>query len=391
MSAVDESWLDDKLRSLRDQHLERQDRILPATGPRIRVGDRVLVNLASNDYLGLAGDPRILEAARRALEADGAGATASRLISGTLPVHAELEARLAAFKGYPAALVFGSGYLANTGVLPVLAGRDDHLFLDRLAHASLVDGAVLSRARIHRFRHNDADHLESLLRPDRRGRKLVVTESVFSMDGDLAPLAPMADLCDRHGAILVVDEAHATGVLGSSGRGLVPALGLQERVPVTTFTLGKALGSYGGAIACNAAMRTWIANRARPFVYSTAPPPAVMAAALAALGIVEATPELGSRLLAHADRFRADLQALGLDTLASASHIVPVRIGPSDRALAAAGRLEQAGVLAVAIRPPSVPAGTARIRFSLRADHTGDDLALARDAARQVLAEGARS
>ena len=370
-----ETWMADELAARRREGLERTLVVLDSAGPRVTVGGRTLLNVSGNDYLGLAYHPHVLARARECLDRFGAGAAASRLVVGTLACHEELEARLAQFKGYPAALVFGSGYAANLGLIPALVGRADRVFMDRLAHASLVDGAVLSRARLQRFRHNDADHLAALLEKCPAAcRKLVVTESVFSMDGDCAPLRELAAAAERHGAMLLVDEAHATGVFGPAGSGCIRAAGLEERVSLSMGTLSKALGSQGGFAACAAEARGLLINQARSFIYSTALAPAAVGAALGALDVLEREPGRGARLLARAAGVRERLKAAGLDTGASVSQIVPVIAGSSECALRVGWRLREAGFLAVAIRPPTVPQGTARLRLSLSLGHTEAEL-----------------
>jgi 8-amino-7-oxononanoate synthase len=281
-------------------------------------------------------------------------------------------------KGYDAGLLFGSGYSANAGIVTAMVGRDDHLFIDRLAHASLVDAAVLSRASMHRFHHNDACHLRDLLkRCPAAGRRLIVTESVFSMDGDLAPLVEMAALADEFGAMSLVDEAHATGLFGPGGSGLVGACGVQAQVNLVMSTLSKALGGYGGCVCCSVPMRSWLVNQARTFIYSTGVPPAMVGAALAALDVMVEEPGIGASVLAKAGRLRELLHAGGLGTGLSASQIVPVMVGDNHRAVRMQQRLMDEGILAVAIRPPTVPAGTARLRFSVTAHHTEQDIARA--------------
>ncbi|TAN36262.1 MAG: 8-amino-7-oxononanoate synthase [Verrucomicrobia bacterium] len=357
--------MDAELDALREAHLFRRAIAL----------DRALLNFSSNDYLNLAHHPEVIAAAERALRECGASAGASRLVSGTLALHEELEARLAKLKGYPAGLVFGSGYLTNLGVLPALVGRGDAIFADRLAHASLMDATMLSRAELHRFRHNDAGHLEELLKKHAgAGRKLVVTESVFSMDGDLAPLPDIATVAERHGALLLVDEAHATGVFGPGGSGLIREHKLESAVNISMGTLSKALGGYGGFVACSEKLRALLINRARAFIFTTAPPPPVLGAALGALDVLEKNTGLGAELLRRAALFRQQLQAAGLDTMQSASQIIPVFVGDNARALALAGRLREQGLLVVAIRPPTVPEGTARLRLSVTLAHSEADL-----------------
>ena len=370
-----ESWITEVLSRLREEHLERSLVSYPECGGRMRLDGRDVLNFSSNDYLNLARHPGPARAAAEAAANAGAGATASRLVTGTLDLHEALEHRLAAFKGFPAALLFGSGYLANAGIIPALAGRDDHVFADRLAHASILDAVVLSRATLHRCHHNDPGHLDQLLRRAPPGaRRLVVTESVFSMDGDLAPLPDLARVAREHGAMFMVDEAHATGVFGPAGSGLVREHRLEREVNISMATLSKALGGYGGFAACNPAVRALLVNRARSLIYSTALPPTVAAAAIAALDLVEQNPGWGAELQRRAAIFRSTLAAAGFDTMQSASQIIPVLVGQNDKALALSRRLRDDGILCVAIRPPTVPQGTARLRFSITLAHSEQDL-----------------
>jgi 8-amino-7-oxononanoate synthase len=343
-----------------------------AVEPVVERAGRRLVNLSSNNYLGLAGHPAIAEAMARAARR-GSGATASRLVAGTDPEVLELEERIAAFDGAEAALVFGSGYLANVGVLSALLGRGDAVFSDRLNHASIIDGVRLSRADVHRYEHADADHLEALLeRADGAARKLIVTESVFSMDGDVAPLEAIADLAERYGAALVVDEAHAGGVFGPAGQGYVHELGLAESVDLTIGTFGKAFGVYGAYASGRRVWIDYLVNTCRPFIFTTGLPPAVTAGIGAALELVREAGSLRRDLLARAACFRTRLQELGFDTCGSTTQIVPAVAGDNEAAVAFAEALQDRGVLGVAIRPPTVPEGTARVRFSLTAAHTDD-------------------
>lgn len=373
-----ESWIEKDLAVRRAGGLERRPLVFDAAGAHAVCAGVKVLNFASNDYLGLAADPRVVNGAIAALREWGAGATSSRLVAGTLKCHEELERRLAAFKGYEAGLLFGSGYSANAGIVTAVAGRGEHVFIDRLAHASLLDAVVLSRATLHRFRHNDTGHLRELLeRHGNGGRRLIVTESVFSMDGDLAPLERMAALAGEYGAMMLVDEAHATGVQGPGGAGWVAACGVQGRVNLVMSTLSKALGGYGGCVCCSAPMRSWLVNQARSFIYSTAMPPAMAGAAAAALDVLAEHPDMGAQVLAKAERLRGLLRAGGLDTGLSASQIVPVMVGDNHRAVRMQQGLMEEGILVVAIRPPTVPAGTARLRFSVTALHTEHDLVLA--------------
>jgi 8-amino-7-oxononanoate synthase len=412
-SAVHPSLADPRPNPVADD-LHRVLRTLPGVGGRIERDGRTVLNLSSNDYLNLAGDPRLKAAAVGGIEKYGCGATASRLMSGHLDLHEELEAALARLTGREAALVFGSGFLTNLGALTTLAGRGDAIFADRLNHASLVDGARLSGARLHRYRHADAEHLETLLAGETRARRrIVVTDSVFSMDGDLAPLEAIAAVARRHGALIVVDEAHAIGVFGERGAGLCRQLADELQPDIVVGTLGKALGGYGGFVACSAAIRETLIDRARAFIYSTALPPSVVASALAAARIVMDEPNLGPQLLERAERFIVQLRrALGPDEpdpetpnsklefpnpksgiltpeLFSAfriphsafpSPIIPLMVGGNRESVALMEKLLEKNVFAVAVRPPTVPAGTARLRLSVTLAHGEDDLARAADA-----------
>jgi 8-amino-7-oxononanoate synthase len=363
-------WIDAELEKLSTAGLRRSlEPLATAQGPAVEVGGRRLVNLCSNDYLGLAGDPRLRRAAAEAAETEGAGAGASRLVAGDLPIHGRLEAELAALHRAEAALLFNSGYHANVGVPGALVGRDDAIFSDVLNHASIVDGAILSRAALLRYRHVDVEELSSLLAGSRARRKLVVTDAVFSMDGDAAPLREIADLCDRHGAMLYVDEAHAVGVLGETGAGLAEALGVKHRVDVEMGTLGKALGAFGAYVAGEARLRDLLVSMARSFVFTTAPPPAVCGAALAALQVVRAEPGRRARLRELSARMKAGLSLRGFDVARVASPIFPVILRTEARALAAAAALRERGFFVRAIRPPTVPRGTSRLRVALTAGH----------------------
>ena len=362
--------------------LTRVEEALP--GGRVRVDGRVLLNLSSNDYLGLSQEPRLIAAAREAAARWGVGAGSSRLVVGHLALHEEVEARLAEFKGTEAAVIFSTGYMANLGTISALVGPGDTVFCDRLNHASIYDGIKLSGANLARFPHRDLDRLEALLQKADAGRRLIVTDSVFSVDGDLASLKDLVELKDRYGACLMVDEAHATGVLGHRGAGLAAALGLTQRVEVHMGTLSKAMGSLGGFVAGDRRLIDYLHNRARSFIYSTALPPPVLGAIAAALDIVTQEPERRRYLLTEAERFRHTLTQAGFDILGSETQIVPVLAGDNARTLRLAARLRQRGVMAVALRPPTVPPGRSRVRFSLSAAHTSEDLAEARQAILEV-------
>ncbi len=353
-------------------------------GPWIEVDGRRLCNFSSNDYLGLAAHPALREAAAQAVRAFGAGAAASRLVGGSLAPHHELESALARFKRVEAALSFATGYATALGTVPALVGPGDVVVLDKLAHACLVDAARLSGAKLRVFAHNDLADLEGILVWAGRhvagrtppGQVLVVTESVFSMDGDRAPLRELVELKDRFGAWLLVDEAHAGGVFGEQGRGLVAAAGLTERVEVHLGTLGKALGAAGGFIAGQRELIDWLVNRARSFIYSTAPVPAQVAAARVGVELA-AGPEGEARraqLWERVRELRAGLAALGWPLPAEESPILPLIVGEETAALALAAQLREAGFFLPAIRYPTVPRGRARLRVSVTAAHTAEDV-----------------
>ncbi len=347
---------------------------LPGPGGTVRRRDRTLINFSSNNYLGLAGHPALIERAREWTGLWGVGAGASRLVTGTFDLHERVEAKLAAFKGTEAALVFNSGYQCNSAVLPALfdpdmLGAPPLVFTDRLIHASMHHGCRSAGVRQIRFRHNDLDHLDSLLKAHAgtAGVRFILTESVFSMDGDRADLGGLADIAERHDAFLYVDEAHATGVLGPKGAGLTGEI--PGRVELIMGTFSKGLGGFGAFVACSHLMRAYLINRCAGFIYSTALPPAVLGAMDAALDLVPGMDAERERLAASAQVLRDALHAAGIDTGASASQIVPAMIGDAGAAVEASRILEDNGILGVAIRPPTVPAGASRIRFALSAEH----------------------
>ena len=367
-----------------DSELRFQDKagllrsLLPLEGSQrgvIKTNGKTLVDFSSNDYLGIADHPALIEGAKKAMEKWGTGARASRLMSGDLEIHHRLESAIAILKGKEAGLLFGSGYLANTGIIPALCGRNDVIYSDRLNHASIVDGLLLSRARFYRFRHNDLNHLEDLLisHRSRYRRALIVVESVYSMDGDLAQISELLELRGRYGAILMIDEAHATGVFGEKGEGIISQTGA-DAVDVILGTFGKALGGYGAFVAVSNQMRQFLLNRARTFIFSTALPPAIIGANLAAVKLLEEEPERRSRVCELASELRRALnEDLGLNT-PSESQIVPVVVGDSRSAINLAESLRDAGFFVKAIRPPTVPEGTARIRLSVTANHSAGDV-----------------
>ena len=355
----------------------------PGAGIELRPGER-LINLSSNDYLGLAGDERVAQALAAGALRWGAGAGASRLVTGDSLAHRALEDELARFEGTEAALLFNSGYAANCGLLPAFAGPGDVILSDELNHASIIDACRLSRARVEVVRHADPQAYADALAAARGRRLLVVTDSVFSMDGDHAPLRELAALCERHGALLFVDEAHATGVLGPRGAGLAAALGVT--VDARMATLSKAAGGLGAYVAAEGAVCDLLINRARPLVFSTALPPAIACAALEAVRLLAGAEgdTRRERLWSHVARFARGLRALGFEARES-SPIFPVVLGAPQRAIEVAARLRERGVLVKAIRPPTVPEGKSRLRFALSAAHSDEQLDAALAALRDSL------
>ncbi len=331
-----------------------------------------MLEFSSNDYLGLANHPALKEASIKAIKRYGSSVASSRLMCGNIQLHEDLETRLARLTRMEAALLFGSGFLANVGLINCITSRDDLIFSDKLNHASLVDGARLSRARVARYKHCDMEHLEYLLsHSECRGQRYIVTDSLFSMDGDIAPLRLLEKLAKSFDCNLVVDEAHAIGVFGEGG-GICREYGIKPHAIVGT--LSKALGSYGGFVSCNEDMKKYLVNRARTFIYSTGLPPAAPAAALAAVDIIETQPDYGRILLGNASDFRCLLKPSIFSSEPSESQIVPIQIGDNLKALALADRLLEEGISTVAVRPPTVPDGTARVRLSVTLSHSREDL-----------------
>jgi len=345
----------------------------------VRLRGREQINFSSNNYLALAADPRLARAAARAARRYGCGAGASPLVSGCLPPLRALERELAAWEGAEAALVFASGYAANLAAVGSLAGKADAIFSDVFNHASLIDGCRLARAAIHVYRHKDLDHLADLLRQEgsRARRRLIVSDSVFSMDGDLAPVAELLALAERYDCLLVLDAAHATGLLGEQGRGVTDLLAAGtwswDRL-VKVGTLSKALGAQGGFVCGSRRLVRWLINHARPYIFSTAIAPPAAAAARRAVDVVKTEPERRLLVLDLAQRLRRELKTVGADIGDSGCHIVPLIVGGTRAAVALSRHLEARGLLVPAIRPPSVPEGTARLRISVTAGHTDADL-----------------
>ena len=371
-----------RLEELESSGLRRRLRLVDGPqAPTVLLDGQPVLLLCSNNYLGLADHPRLRRAAADAALSLGTSAGASRLLSGSMSIHFELEERLAAFKGTEAALLFGSGYLANTGTIAALARQGEVVCSDELNHASIIDGCRLAGAETFVYRHADAEHLEWGLRRAAGRASLIVTDGVFSMDGDVAPLSELSDLARRHRCRLMVDEAHATGCLGPGGRGSVAAAGLTDEVDVIVGTLGKALGGYGAYVCGSAELVDFLVNSARPFIFSTAPPPPAVAASSAALELLQERPKRVEKLRANAAALRSGLREQGLEPAGSETQIVPLVIGEADDAMALCERLLEDGLFAQAIRPPTVPPGTCRLRLTVMATHAIADL---RRAARSI-------
>jgi 8-amino-7-oxononanoate synthase len=372
------SEIEQRLAELERLGLQRRLRIVSGPqGPRVLLDDEEVLLLCSNNYLGLADHPRVREAAAEAAMRWGVGAGASRLVSGTMTIHRRLEERLATWEGSEACLLFGSGYLANIGTIGALAGAGDTVFSDELNHASIVDGCRLSKAEVVVYRHRDTEHLAWSLRQHSAGRgrrRLIVTDSVFSMDGDIAPLAEIVALAKEHDARTMVDEAHATGALGPGGRGAVAEAGLAREVDVIVGTLGKALGSYGAYVCGDEEMILYLINTARALIFSTAPGPPAVAGALAALELLEEDADRIQQLRSAARALRSALALEGFPVAESDMHIVPLVVGDEDMAMRLCGEALQRGVFAQAIRPPTVPSGTSRLRLAAMATHDAEEL-----------------
>jgi 8-amino-7-oxononanoate synthase len=367
--------IEERLEEIRSRGLYRKLRCVSGPqGPRVLLDGRPVLLLCSNNYLGLADHPRVREAAAEAAMRYGAGAGASRLVSGNMTIHRRLEEQLTEFEGAEACLLFGSGFLANAGVVSALAREGDVVFSDAHNHASIVDGCRLARADTFVYDHRDVDHLEWGLRQAEGRGALIVTDGVFSMDGDLAPLPQIVELAQRYDARVMVDEAHATGCIGPGGRGLVAEYGLEGEVDVVVGTLGKALGSYGAYVLCDASMAKYLINTARTLIFSTALTPPSVAAAMAALDLLREQPRRVEKLQRNARVLREALSEAGMPASEGETPIVPLIVGDAGAAVAACDRALERGVFTQAIRPPTVPAGTSRLRLAVMASHTKSEL-----------------
>jgi len=386
------SDLEQRLEELKDRGLYRRMRMVSGPqGPRVLLDGKPVLLLCSNNYLGLADHPRVREAAADAAMRWGVGTGASRLVSGNMTLHKRLEEKLADFKGTEAALLFGSGYLANLGVIPALAGRGQVVFSDELNHASIIDGCRLAGAEVFVYDHCDTEHLAWGLEQAGERGALIVTDGVFSMDGDVAPLEEIVGLAREHDVRVMVDDAHGIGARGPGGRGTVAEAGLEGEVDVIVGTLGKALGSYGAYVCCDAVTSRWLVNTARPLIFSTGLPPASVAGALAALDVIATEPRRVEKLTANADALREALAREGFEIAGSTTQIIPLVVGEAALAVKVAEAALERGVFASAIRPPTVPAGTSRLRLAVMASHSKDELReAARVLSRAALAAGWR-
>lgn len=403
-----------RLSTLKDEGLLRSLKTLPRVGGVIQTPAGRILNFSSNDYLDLANHPEVKQAAASAALEWGTSATASRLMSGNLTLFDQLEEELAQMCGTEDSLVLGSGYLTNLGVLAALGRRQDVLFADKLNHASLIDGMKLCEAKAYRYRHLDMDHLEKLLRekkpsPKSGGLPVIVSDTVFSMDGHLAPVAELVEIAERHGAALLLDEAHAVGVFGPEGGGLLRQQKLEGKADVVLGTMSKSLGTYGGFAACSTEMKQLLINQVRSFIFSTGLPPAVLGAARASIAIIRQkhldskkeevsdstnflvrkhpSKNLGEKLIEKCDFFRSLLTERGIEFETTPSQIIPIWIGDNHRAITVAETLRERNLFVTAIRPPTVPAGTARLRISLTLAHQRDDLCKAVDVIAEVMKE----
>lgn len=342
-------------------------------GRIITIDNKPLLNFSSNNYLSLANDPRIIEAAKVALERYGVGSGASRLISGSMRPHRELEERIAGFMNREEAILFNSGYHANIGLIPALVGRDDEIFADKLCHASLIDGSILSRAACKRYPHRDLDALEKLLKASKKGKKLIITDGIFSMEGSIAPLAGILELADRYGSLVYIDDAHGVGVLGKEGRGTLESLNLRAGSNVIEMgTFGKAFGTFGAFVTADKVIIEFLKQKARSFIYTTALPPAIACATIKAIEIVKSEPERRDRLTSNVGKLREGLSSIIGE--ASGAHIVRILIGEAGRAIGLSKKLFDEGFFVKAIRPPTVPKGHSMLRVTVMSEHSERDI-----------------
>ena len=366
-------WIREELELIHDKKLFRLlTELETGQSPEVTISGKSYILLGSNSYLGLSVDPKVVESAKLALEKYGTGSGGSRLVSGSSDLHRMLEEKIAQFKNTEASILFSSGYLANIGTISALVGSTDIIYSDELNHASIIDGTRLSRAKVRIYKHLDLNNLQALLDSDKNKtcKKLILTDTVFSMDGDLVPLPELVEISEQYGCMLMIDEAHATGVLGKRGSGATEHFGVEDRVPVVMGTLSKAVGSLGGYIAGSQELIDFIRNRVRSYIFDTSLPPASLAASITAIDIIENEPERREHLWKMVEQFKTGIEDTGLKVLPSHSAIIPILIGDAEPALNFAKMLRDNGVFTPAVRPPSVPHGMCRIRATLMAQHT---------------------
>ncbi|MGA1863200.1 8-amino-7-oxononanoate synthase [Deferribacter thermophilus] len=365
------------LEKLKDEKLYREIPLFDRGDSKyIEINNKKLLNLASNNYLGLSNKKEIKEGAINAIKKYGCSSSASRIVTGNFSLYNELELEVAKFKGYEAALIFNTGYVANLSIISAICDKNWVIFSDKLNHASIIDGTLLSKAKNERFRHLDYEHLETILKRYKKDvKKLIITDTVFSMDGDKADLEKIVKLAKDYNALIMIDEAHATGIFGK-GRGLAHELGLEKEIDINMGTFSKGLGSFGAYVCCNKTIKDFLVNKARGFIFSTSLPPAVIGANLAALKFVKENNQLGERLIEISKKLKKQLNEIGFNTLNSSTQIIPIIIGNREKLQIAKDLLIESGLYVAAIRPPTVPIGTDRLRLSLRADITDDELEL---------------
>ena len=391
--------IEKELVDLKKSGLHRQLSLIEgAQEPRVKINDKEVILLCSNNYLGLANHPKIKEAAIKAIEKYGFGSGASRLVSGNMEPHKELEQRLARFKNTEAALVFNSGYHANIGIISALVGRGDVIFSDKLNHASIIDGCLLSKAELKRYPHKDINSLEALLKKhatrNTQHATLIITDGVFSMDGDIAPLKDISELADKYNCMLMIDDAHATGVLGVHGKGTLEHFGIDNPNPVLRHngtgiiqmgTLSKGLGCFGAYVAGSKKLIDYLINKARSFIYTTSLPPSVCAASISAIDIIENEPQIRQNLWDRVKFFRNSLKSTDIDIMNSETQIIPILVGEADKAVKISKDLLDKGIFVQAIRPPTVAEGTSRLRITLMANHSWDDLKYALETIKEMV------
>lgn len=369
-------FIDTELEKLDKQGLTRSLTPMPGTGGVLEIDGKKVLNFSSNDYLDLANDPRVKEGAIQAVREFGCGSTASRLMSGHLSLHEKAEQKLAELTGGESALIFGSGFLTNLGIISSLAGPEDTIFADKLNHASLIDGMRLSGAKWKRFKHKDPAHLEMMLKKSENtpGKKIIISDSVFSMDGDIAPVEEICRLGKKYGALVMIDEAHAVGILGKNGGGICAGFDKSIRPDIVVGTMSKSLGSYGGFAVCSDKIRDYFINKTRSFIYSTGLPPACLGSVIASMDIILNEPELREKVMEKITFFHEALSNQGCVMAPLESQIIPIHIGGNHEAFGIAEKLRAQGIMVTAIRPPTVPQGTARLRLSVTLAHSKKDL-----------------